>query len=184
MSALELPVARAFRAACLARARGALDEAGESLTLASRLCDPGEASAGLQASIAAERAELELEAGRPESALRAAKEARVVWTRLARRGPLFAIVATELRVRLALGQLPIEAEVNRALAYAEERGLFPLRLELLLARGLARRARGEAAGEADLTEALALAQAIGAELSVVRVRRACGPGISERASRG
>jgi len=173
VAALELPVARAFRAACLARAQGQLAEAGEALSQAERLCDPGEASAGLRARLAAERAELALEAGA------AALEARRIWTRLGRRGALFAVVATELRVRLALGQLPIEAELNRALRFAEERGLHPLRLELLLARGLARRSRGDAAGALDLEEALALAQAIGAELAISRVRGARVSGMSE-----
>ncbi len=179
VAALELPVARAFRAACLARAQGQLAEAGEALSQAERLCDPGEASAGLRARLAAERAELALEAGRPPAALAAALEARRIWTRLGRRGALFAVVATELRVRLALGQLPIEAELNRALRFAEERGLHPLRLELLLARGLARRSRGDAAGALDLEEALALAQAIGAELAISRVRGARVSGMSE-----
>lgn len=168
LSELAVPVAHAFRRAALARAQGERRRAEDELDRADGLCDPGAASAGLRASLAGERAELLLELGRADEALDAVDTARRTWSSLGRRGPLFALVATELRVRLALGESPLEAEANRAIGYAEERGLFPLRQDLLLARGLVRRSRGDPSGVVDVGEAIALARRIGAELVVRR----------------
>ncbi|MCB9776981.1 MAG: hypothetical protein H6742_00280 [Alphaproteobacteria bacterium] len=167
--AIPVPVARDYRLATVHRVRGRLGDAQACLRRVRAAMSADPAWDGPRAALESESAEQALLLGEPDAALAAAQEARALWTRARRRAGLMRAAALEARARVALGQAPLTAELDRALDYAADRRLAALRVEILFARGAVRRAEGHEGAAVDLRAAADEARALGAHLTEGRV---------------
>lgn len=167
--------ARPFREAGLRVQQGRYREAWTALRAAQAAVGPEPALSGLRASLQEAQAELHLQDGAHELAMRAFQRARGEWTRAHRRPGLFRAAAGEVRARAAAGQLSMDAEVDRGLEYARGRGLRLLEAELLLARGVGRHHSWLPGATGDLYEARVHFVDCGARWGDIRVRRALEP---------
>jgi tetratricopeptide (TPR) repeat protein len=135
---------------------------------------PGAAAAAIMS-----RAEVALFAGDPDQAAAHYTHAGKLWTAAGRRAGLYRSEAGLIRAALSAGQAVLSAGVHRPIEFARERQLPLLLAHLLLARGAADRS------DADLSEAVSLAQCSGAVLlegraRVVRSRRGGDYGDADR----
>lgn len=167
--------ARPFREAELRVQQARLPEAKRALAEARAAVGTAEALGGLRASLHEAQAELHLVEGAHEAAIRSFQQARAEWSRAHRRPGLFRAAAGEVRARAAAGQLSMDAEVDRGLDYARQRGLRLLEAELLLARGIGRLHGWMPGGTGDLYGALVHFSESGARWGEIRVRRALAP---------
>lgn len=131
-----IAVAATFRIAQVRQVRGLLDEAEAGMRAALALVEGTPGLAGLAAArtelgnIASLRDDLPTALMHYRDAIAAAQEA-------GRSGLAWHAEAGRVRVQAALGLTPLVARLDPGLALAVERGMAPLRAELLLSRGTA-----------------------------------------------
>ncbi len=150
-----------FRRATRLRMAGRLSEAAERYAAAAQAmaAHPGAAAAAIM-----DLAEVALFEGEPERAGARYAQASRLWTAAGRRSGLYRAEAGLLRVELSAGRSVLPSAMGGPIDFARSRQLPLLLAHLLLARGAAARS------EADLSEAVALAEESGAVLLEGRAR--------------
>ncbi|RME29311.1 MAG: hypothetical protein D6798_00335 [Deltaproteobacteria bacterium] len=165
------PRARAFRAATVLRVVGRSARASAALSVAFDAVGDHPALGGLRAALLHEEGEQALINGQPDDALDAFASARAGWAEVRRRSGMFHAIAGEVRARLARGELPLTAELDRGVDYAGDRGLVILETDLRTTRAATRARAGLRGVAEDLGRAVELAAQSGAALAEGRARQ-------------
>jgi thioredoxin-like negative regulator of GroEL len=170
VDALGEQLAGAFRRGQLLRMDGALDEAERCwAAVVEALADRPGAEAGVAAA-RTELAEIEVLRGRPALAVPVYEEGRALHEAAGRVALALRSEAGRARAATEAGIAVLPTELERGIAYARERGLAPLEVDLRIALGTASSDPGRARTE--LRTAEALAEALGQRLQRGRARLA------------
>ncbi len=172
----EGPMAAAglFRSGQLSRLRGRLDLATEDFALVIiELEDHPHAGAGVAAA-EAELGQLAALKGELDDALSLYERSILRHREAGRRALAWRAEAGRIRVVVASGVQPLVHGLDEGIGLAHERGMVMLEVDLRLARGVARSRSEPQAAEADLRQAIRLADAHAAPLRAGRARYELG----------
>lgn len=178
-------LATGFRTGQIQRLDGRLAESRATFeAVAERLRGREGAESGLAAA-RSELAELDLLEGEPAAAVETHERARRLHELAGRRSLAYRSEAGRVRAMVEAGLVPLPGLLAEGVAFARDRGLVMLALDLRLALGTARAAEDPAGAERELADAAREADRLGARLHAGRARlelgrRVLGPGSRRR----